>query len=77
MTIDGDHPRLRMRESDIFYYVIEGSGWFQLGDQDREEWSAGQYVLVPSDTEFSYGGELKYLNIQAPAFKPENATWLD
>jgi hypothetical protein len=78
MTINGEHPRMRMAESDVVYYAISGEGWFELGDAPRASWSGGEFVLVPSDTEYAYGGDnLVYLNIQGPAFNMANVTRVD
>jgi mannose-6-phosphate isomerase-like protein (cupin superfamily) len=69
MTLDGEHPRVTMTESDVAYYVIEGSGWFAIGDAAAVDVGAGDTAFVPAGVEFGYGGTLTYLNIQSPGFK--------
>lgn len=68
MTIDGAHPRVSMEQGDVVYFVIEGDGWFRVGDGAAEQVSSNDTVLVPAGTPFEYGGALRYLNIQSPPF---------
>ena len=70
VRIDGTHRRLRTDSSTRVYYVVDGAGWFELGDEPRFDIRTGDVVLVPRGTPYALGGELTYLVINGPAFRP-------
>lgn len=77
MIISGEHPWIAVDRCDIVYAVLSGNGWFERSGCERTAVSAGDTVLVPAGTPYRYGGEMEYLNIQAPALRPEDLRWID
>jgi mannose-6-phosphate isomerase-like protein (cupin superfamily) len=69
VRIEGTHRPLRTDASTRLYYVVEGDGWFELGEEPRFELRTGDVVVVPRGTPYSLGGTLTYLVINAPAFR--------
>ena len=71
VSIAGHHDRSVNHESDRVYYVIEGSGRFQAGDgAPVESVSAGDFVFIPRGTPYEFEGDMRYLVMNGPAFRP-------
>ena len=71
VRIDGRHRRLKCETGDRVYYIIEGEGRFQVGDD--APWhtgSAGDLVFIPRGVPYELEGTLTYLVINGPAFGP-------
>jgi mannose-6-phosphate isomerase-like protein (cupin superfamily) len=68
VRLAGQHRRLRTDHSTRLYYVVEGDGWFALGEEPEVAIHAGDVVVVPRGTPYALGGELTYLVINGPAF---------
>jgi hypothetical protein len=64
----GEHERVRTHASTRAYYIIDGQGWFQLDDDPVGLVKAGDLVLVPRGTAYSWGGYMTYVLINGPAF---------
>jgi mannose-6-phosphate isomerase-like protein (cupin superfamily)/SAM-dependent methyltransferase len=47
------------------YYVLDGSGYFTIGDR-RHDVSRGMLVEVPPKVEYSYSGEMKLIAVSNP-----------
>ena len=78
VSIAGHHDRIVNRESDRVYYVIEGAGRFQVGDDGAiEPVQAGDTVLIPRGTPYEFDGEMRYLVINGPAFRSGADTVLE
>lgn len=58
------------REVEFNYYVIEGPGYFVINDE-RQEVSEGDLVVIPPGTKFTFGGKLKMLLINTPKWSAE------
>jgi len=69
VRIDGTHRRLRTDASTRLYYVVDGDGWFEFGEEPRLELQSGDVVVVPRGTPYALGGALTYLVINGPAFR--------
>lgn len=69
VRIDGRHRPLRTDASTRLYHVVEGDGWFELGDEPRVEIRPGDVVVVPRGTPYALGGVLTYLVINGPAYR--------
>src|SRR5262245_26464984 len=70
VRLAGRHRRLRTDHSTRLYYVVEGDGWFALGDEPEVSIHTGDVVVVPRGTAYALGGELTYLVVNGPAFAP-------
>jgi len=51
---------MRQRECDFCYYILEGTGYFEINGA-RENCGAGDLVVVPAGNEFTYKGKMKML----------------
>jgi len=71
VRIAGHHDRIVNSVCDRAYYVIEGSGRFQAGDgAPVENVSAGDFVFIAHGMPYEFEGEMTYLVMNSPAFKP-------
>jgi mannose-6-phosphate isomerase-like protein (cupin superfamily) len=70
VSIDGHHDRIVNQESDRVYYVIEGQGRFQAGDDAPvEDVSAGDCVFIAKGTPYEFEGSMRYVVVNSPAFR--------
>jgi mannose-6-phosphate isomerase-like protein (cupin superfamily) len=71
VRIDGHHDRVLNAACDRAYYVIEGSGRFQVGDgAPVEPVATGDFVYVARGTPYEFEGAMTYLVVNGPAFTP-------
>lgn len=71
VKIWGHHKKMVCDVSDRAYYIIEGAGRFQVGEDT--EWgnvSAGDYVFIPRGVPYVFDGHMTYLVMNGPAFLP-------
>jgi mannose-6-phosphate isomerase-like protein (cupin superfamily) len=69
VRIWGHHERVVNQSSDRAYYIISGSGWFQVGDTgESENVGAGEMVFIPAGTPYEFEGEMTYIVMNGPAF---------
>jgi mannose-6-phosphate isomerase-like protein (cupin superfamily) len=77
MIVNGRNPEgnAYMLESDCDFvlYVIKGSGKVYAGDEVFEV-SVDDVVFVPKGKKFAVEGELEYIDVDSPAFYPEQVT---
>ncbi len=64
---------LTERESEFNYYVIEGSGYF-IFHGDKQAVIKGDIIVVPPETQFTFGGQLKMLLISTPKWSIDQET---
>jgi mannose-6-phosphate isomerase-like protein (cupin superfamily) len=70
VSITGHHDRVVNHESDRVYYVIEGSGRFQVGaSAPADGVTAGDFVFIPHGTPYEFEGDMRYLVMNGPAFR--------
>ncbi len=70
VSIAGHHDRVVNHESDRVYYVIDGTGRFQVGDGTPiEPVAVGDFVFIPRGTSYEFEGEMRYLVMNGPAFR--------
>lgn len=71
LSIEGVVDRLlKQTECDFVYYVTRGSGTFRIGGEE-EGASAGDLVVVPAGTAFTYRGDMTLLLISTPPWSEE------
>jgi mannose-6-phosphate isomerase-like protein (cupin superfamily) len=68
VRLAGRHRRLRTDRSTRLYYVIEGEGWFVLGEEPAVAVRTADIVLVPRGMQYELGGQLTYLVVNGPGF---------
>ena len=76
VSIAGHHDRVVNQECDRVYYVIDGTGRFQLGDGAEEPVAAGDFVFIARGTPYEFEGEMRYLVMNGPAFRSGSDTVL-
>ena len=70
VRIWGHHDRVVNHISDRVYYVIEGEGRFQVGDDaPAETVRAGEFVFIPRDVPYEFEGEMRYIVMNGPAYR--------
>ena len=69
-TKGGHETTIIEHECDFIYYILEGVGYFVIDDQN-EDCTKGDLVVIPAGLKFKYVGDLKMLLITTPAFYPE------
>lgn len=70
IEIEGEHKKVREKECDFHYYVLEGKGNFEI-DGKIEECQKGDLVIIPSGSIFKYSGKMKLLLITIPWWRQE------
>jgi mannose-6-phosphate isomerase-like protein (cupin superfamily) len=69
-TNAGHESTIIEHKCDFIYYILEGNGYFKINDQ-KENLTQGDLVVIPAGSKFHYVGMLKMLLITTPAFYPE------
>lgn len=75
-TKEGHQTSIIEQDCDFSYYVLSGKGYFII-NEEKEECSEGDLVVIPAGTKFTYKGELKMLLNVTPPFFPEQEVTLD
>jgi quercetin dioxygenase-like cupin family protein len=76
VALRGRHRRLVCHESDRVYYVLSGSASLRLGDSPAESLNAGDSVFIPRGTAYDLDGDIDYLVMNGPAFRPGSDEYL-
>lgn len=69
-TEKGHETTIIEHKCDFIYYILEGEGYFEIDDQ-KENCTKGDLVVIPAGSKFRYIGKLRMLLITTPAFFPE------
>jgi mannose-6-phosphate isomerase-like protein (cupin superfamily) len=77
ISLRGRHRRIVCRESDRVYYILSGIASFNLGDAPPQTASAGDSVFIPRGTAYDFAGDIDYLVMNGPAFRPGSDDYLD
>lgn len=77
IALRGVHTRSLCRESERVYYILSGSADFVLGDASPERVTAGDAVFIPRGTAYSLKGDVDYLVMNGPAFRPGSDEYLE
>jgi mannose-6-phosphate isomerase-like protein (cupin superfamily) len=71
VSIWGHHDRVVNAISSRAYYIIEGSGVFQVGDgAPMQPVQAGDFVHIPVNVPYEFEGTMRYIVMNGPAFRP-------
>jgi mannose-6-phosphate isomerase-like protein (cupin superfamily) len=68
VKIWGHHKKMVCDISDRPYYIIEGEGEFQVGDDEPFKVTAGDFVYIPRGVPYVFDGHMTYLVMNGPAF---------
>ena len=77
VALRGRHRRLVCHESDRAYYILSGSASLRLGERPAESVRVGDSVFIPRGTAYDLEGEIDYLVMNGPAFRPGSDEYLD
>ncbi len=77
ISLRGRHRRIVCRESDRVYYILSGDASFNLGDAAPQAATAGDGVFIPRGTPYDFAGDMDYLVMNGPAFRPGSDDYLD
>lgn len=66
----GHETYIKENQSDFVYYILEGSGYFEVNGQ-KEDCHSGDLVVIPRGNKFIYKGQLKMLLSCTPPWKQE------
>ena len=69
-TDQGHETKIIQHKSTFSYYVIEGSGHFEIEDI-IQECKTGDMVVIPAGSKFRYSGRLKLLLIVTPPWRED------
>jgi len=70
VKIWGHHKKMVCHISDRPYYIIDGEGEFQVGDDEPFKVAAGDFVFIPRGVPYVFDGHMTYLVMNGPAFLP-------
>ena len=64
----------RLKKTTEYYYILEGQGWMEIGEDEGFHVTKGDIVTIPPDTaqritNTEVEGDLIFLAICAPAFR--------
>ena len=74
-TENGHETTIIEKECDFIYYVIAGTGYFEINGT-REAFGKGNLIVIPMGSRFTYKGRAKFLLTTAPPFRPEQEVTL-
>ncbi len=69
-TDKGHKTRIIEHECDFIYYILKGKGHFEINGKE-ENCSAGDLVVIPAGSTFTYKGKLKMIVTSTPPWKEE------
>ena len=69
-TKRGHKTKIIEHECDFIYYVLEGSGYFEINN-NKETCSVGDLVVIPKGSKFTYKGKLKMIATSTPPWREE------
>lgn len=69
-TETGHETTIIEKECDFIYYVLEGSGYFEINGT-KENFAKKDLVVIPMGSKFTYKGKAKLLLVTAPPFRLE------
>jgi mannose-6-phosphate isomerase-like protein (cupin superfamily) len=67
LKVEGRHGRVKTTLSDRFYYIVSGTGTFDVGDSTFKV-ERGELIVVPRDTPYDFEGTMELVMFCSPAF---------
>ena len=61
------HGKVKSTKSDRIYYILEGSGYFEI-EGNRIDVKSTDVVIVPKNTVYDYFGKMKLFLVHTPAY---------
>lgn len=75
-NVDGSHGKIKSTVNDRVYYVISGSGKFDINGR-KIQVKTTDVVIVPKNTPYDYNGKMKLFLVHTPAFDPKGDILLE
>jgi len=69
-TEKGHETKIRQKECTFIYYILEGEGIFEIGEE-KEKCKNGDLVVIPNNLIFRYTGKMRMLLVSIPWWRPE------
>ncbi len=76
VTINGTNKRIINKRGDALYYVIEGSGSFNIEGEELQV-EVGDLVYIPKGTPYFDKGNLVMLSVNTPRFDKDFIDYLN
>jgi mannose-6-phosphate isomerase-like protein (cupin superfamily) len=67
-TEKGHETTIIEHKCDFIYYVLEGSGYFEI-EGEKENCEKGNLVVIPAGKKFTYKGKLKMMATSTPPWR--------
>ena len=77
VKIWGYHKKLVCHVSDRAYYIIEGTGEFNVEGYPTGMVNKGDHVFIPKGVPYDFEGHMTYLVINSPAFQVGSDVYLE
>ena len=77
VKIWGYHKKLVCHVSDRAYYIIEGTGEFNVEGYPTGKVNKGDHVFIPKGVPYDFEGHMTYLVINSPAFQVGSDVYLE
>jgi len=69
-TEKGHTTTIIEHKCDFIYYILKGKGYFEINGK-KENCSAGDLVVIPAGSAFTYKGKLKMIVTSTPPWKED------
>lgn len=76
VKINGVNKKIVNRSSDALYYVLEGSGTFNISGEEAEV-EKGDLVFIPKGSAYFDQGKMTLLAFNNPRFEADKIDYLD
>jgi len=75
IKIDGTNKKVINKRGDALYYVLEGKGEFEIGDE-KVSVSKGDLIFIPKNTPYFDKGKLTMISFNNPRFDKDFIEYL-
>ncbi len=76
INVTGRHGKTKNIRCDRVYFVTEGRGEFTVNGK-KTGVKRNDAVIIPRGTPYDYGGKMKLVLVDSPAFEPEGDVKLE
>lgn len=76
VDLDGVNKRNKNKKSDMFYFVLEGKGIFNIEGKEYPV-KKNSLIVIPKNTIYFDRGKMKMLSFCSPRFDPNSVEYLD
>lgn len=76
VKLDGINKKNKNKKSDMFYFILEGRGIFNVEGKEYHV-KKNCLIVVPKNTIYFDKGKMKMLSFCSPRFDPNSVEYLD